>query len=188
MERIKLVKHQEEYCEEIFRLSSALPVKEALGLPDGTVEDTKRFIQRVMKEEEAGTTVPRVILNEEDKLIGLTDLMFIDYQKKSCHIGTWIGYEYWGQGFNEASKIAFLQIAFEELGLDYVFAGARVVNIRSQKAQEKLPFIRLHVESVFPEEHEALEKKEKQSCVLNVFCKEDFLAYIDRNKGITISH
>lgn len=87
---IKLVKHREEYCEEIFRHSSAPPVKEALGLPDGTIEDTKRFIQRVIEEEQAGKTVARVILNEANKLIGLTDLMFIDYEKKSCHIGTWI--------------------------------------------------------------------------------------------------
>ena len=171
---IKLVKHNEVYCEEIYRLSSAPPVKEALGLPDGTIEDTRRFIHRVMEEERLGKTVPRVILNEENKLIGLTDLMFIDYQKKSCHIGTWIGFEYWGKGYNEASKIAILKIAFEELGLHHVFAGARAVNIRSQKAQEKLPFIRLHVESEFPEEHKALEKKEKQPCILNVFSREDF--------------
>lgn len=179
MKKIKLVKQREEYCEEIHRLSSAPQVKDALGLPDGTSEDTRRFIQRVLAEEQAGATIPRVILNEEDKLIGLTDLMFIDRQKKSCHIGTWIGHDYWGRGYNEASKLAMLQIAFEELELDYVFAGARAVNIRSQKAQEKLPFIRLHVEAEFPEEHEALEKKEKQPCVLNVFCKEDYLAYIE---------
>ncbi|RLQ90557.1 GNAT family N-acetyltransferase [Planomicrobium sp. Y74] len=181
MKGIKLVNHREEYCHEIYRLSSVPQVKDALGLPDGTVEDTKHFIQRVLAEEQLGRTVPRVIFDENDRLVGLTDLMFIDRQKKSCHIGTWIGYEYWGQGFNEASKLAMLQIAFEELDLDYVFAGARAVNIRSQKAQEKLPFIRLHVESEFPEEHKALEKKEKQPCVLNVFTKRDFLSYIEES-------
>ncbi|WP_330217505.1 N-acetyltransferase [Planococcus halocryophilus] len=153
------MRHQEEYCEEVFRLSSALPVKEALGLPDGTIEDTKRFIQRVMEEEREGKTVPRVILNEESKLIGLTDLMFIDHQKNLVTL---------------------------VLGLHYVFAGARVVNILSQKTQEKLPFIRLHVEAEFPEEHKALEKKEKQPCVLNVFCKEDFSNYLNRNDRLTI--
>ncbi|WP_033541805.1 GNAT family N-acetyltransferase [Planococcus sp. CAU13] len=179
MKKVKLVQHQEEYCEEIYRLSSAPQVKDALGLPDGTVADTRRFIQRVLAEEQAGATIPRVILNGKDKLIGLTDLMFIDHRKKSCHIGTWIGHEYWGQGYNEASKLAILQIAFEELELDCVFAGARTVNIRSQKAQEKLPFIRLGVEAEFREEHQALEQKEKQPCVLNVFCKEDYLSYIE---------
>lgn len=177
MKRVKLVQHREEFSEEIYRLSSAPPVKEALGLPDGTVEDTKRFIHRVMVEEAEGKTLPRVILNEENRLVGLTDLMFIDHHKKSCHIGTWIGHGYWGQGYNEASKAAILQLAFEDLGLERVFAGARVVNLRSQKAQEKLPFIRLNVEAEFPEEHEALERKEKQPCILNVFEKAAFMEY-----------
>jgi len=178
MKKVKLVAHEDEFCEEIFRLSSVPAVKDALGLPDGAIEDTLRFSRRVREEELAGKTLPRVILDEQNRLIGLTDLMFIYHAKKSCHIGTWIGKEYWGQGFNEASKVAILKIAFEELGLERVFAGARVVNLRSQKAQEKLPFIRLHVEAEFPQEHEALENKEGQPCILHVFRKEDFEAYI----------
>lgn len=179
MKTIKLVPHKDAYCEEIFRLSSVPAVKDALGLPDGTIEDTLHFSRRVREEELAGKTLPRVILDEQNHLIGLTDLMFIDHAKKSCHIGTWIGQEYWGQGFNEASKVAILKIAFEEVGLERVFAGARAVNIRSQKAQEKLPFIRLHVEAEFPHEHEALENKEQEPCVLHVFLKEDFESYSD---------
>lgn len=178
MKKVKLVAHEDEFCEEIFRMSSVPAVKDALGLPDGTLDDTMRFSRLVREEEKAGTRIPRVILNEQHQLVGLTDLMFIDHAKKSCHIGTWIGQEYWGQGYNEASKNAILKLAFEELGLSRVFAGARTVNIRSQKAQEKLPFISLHVEAEFPEEHEALEAKEKQPCVLHVFRKENFEAYV----------
>ena len=178
MKKIQLVKHDLKYAEDIHTYSLAPPVKDALGLPDGTVEDTKAFIGRVQIEEQEKKTVPRVILNENGELIGLTDLMFIDRSKKSCHMGTWIAHPFWGQGYNEASKIAILKIAFEELGLEHVFAGARKVNIRSQKAQQKLPFIRLNVEADFPEELAALEKKEKQPCVLNAFYREDFLNFI----------
>lgn len=181
MKKVTLVPHKLDFCEDIYRMSSAPPVKEALGLPDGTVEDTRQFVRQAMQQEREGVTVPRVILDGHGNLIGLTDLMFIDHSKKSCHIGTWIGHDYWGQGYNEASKIEILRIAFEELGLDYVFAGAREVNVRSQKAQAKLPFIRLGVEKEFPEEHHALEKKEKQPCVLNVFAKTDFLQYLQKN-------
>jgi len=181
---IQLVKHHLDYCQRIFELSSVPQIKDALGLPGETVEDTKQFVKGVIKEESQGKRIPRVILDDHGNVIGLTDLMFINHDKKSCHIGTWIGHEYWGKGYNEASKIAILQLAFEELGLHYVFAGARKVNIRSQKAQEKLPFIRLHVESEFPEEHRALEKREKQPCILNVFCKEDFINYTTSSKNI----
>lgn len=58
---------------------------------------------------------------------------------------------------------------------------ARKINTRSQKAQEKLPFIRLNVEKVFPPEHLALENKEKQSCVLHAFYKEDFIKFLERS-------
>lgn len=175
---IRLVAHNIQYAEEINRLSQALPVKEALGLPDQTVEHTKKFIQTILEEEKEGRTISRVIINEDGQLIGITTLMFIDQEKKSCHVGSWIGHEYWGLGYNQASKIEILRIAFEKLNLDVVFAGARLVNIRSQKAQEKLPFIRLNVESKHPEEHESLEKREKQACVLNAFYREDFLRFI----------
>ncbi|MEG0385922.1 MAG: GNAT family N-acetyltransferase [Solibacillus sp.] len=183
MKTINLIKHNHQFANEINRLSQAPEVKSALGLPTQTIEDTKRFNEQVLEDEKDGKTVSRLILNEEGKLIGITTLMFIDRAKKSCHIGSWIGYEYWGQGYNLLSKIAILKIAFEELQLDVVFAGARNVNIRSQKAQQKLPFIRLNVENDFPQEHEFLEKKEKQRCVLHAFYKNDFLQFLIEHAG-----
>lgn len=178
MAQVTLAPHDMRYAERIFQLVSAPPVKEALGLRDDSVEDTKKFIAWIMEEEKAGKQLSRLILNERQELIGITTLMVINREKKRCHIGTWIGHAYWGQGYNLASKIEILKMAFLELGLEHVFAGARTVNIRSQKAQEKLPFIRLHVESLFPEEHQFLEQKEKQPCVLHAFFREDFLAFL----------
>ena len=178
MKSIKLIHFDYSYANEINRLSQAPEVKNALGLPIQTIEDTENFITNILREEAEGKTVSRLILNEEQQLIGITTLMFIDHDKKRCHIGSWIGFDYWGQGYNLLSKIALLKIAFEQLQLEVVFAGARAVNIRSQKAQEKLPFITLNVEKEFPEEHQLLEERQKQSCVLNAFYKADFLTYL----------
>ncbi|ACA41871.1 GNAT family N-acetyltransferase [Lysinibacillus sphaericus] len=174
---VTLVRHDIKYAEAMHELSSMPQVRDALGLPVGKVEDTIHFIKRECIDEEEGKTVPRVVLNEEGQLIGVTALMFIDQQKNSCHIGSWLGHPFWGKGYNLEAKTAILDIAFFELGLKRVFAGARKVNIRSQKAQEKLSFIRLGVEEDYPEEHSWLEAKEKQPCVLNVFEREDFVRY-----------
>ncbi|WP_421958190.1 hypothetical protein [Planococcus citreus] len=65
MGSVVLVPHDDAYCEEIFRLSSMPAVKDALGLPDGTLEDTIRFSQLVREEEKSGTRVPRVILGSK---------------------------------------------------------------------------------------------------------------------------
>ncbi|EFI66979.1 GNAT family N-acetyltransferase [Lysinibacillus sp. HST-98] len=174
---VTLVRHDIKYAEAMHALSSMPQVRDALGLPAGKVEDTIHFIKRERIDEEEGKTVPRVILDEEGQVIGVTSLMFIDHHKKSCHIGSWLGYQFWGKGYNLEAKTAILDIAFFELGLSRVFAGARKVNIRSQKAQEKLPFVRLGVEKDYPEEHSWLEVKEKQPCVLNVFEREDYVRY-----------
>ncbi|KMM37957.1 GNAT family N-acetyltransferase [Guptibacillus hwajinpoensis] len=180
MASVKLAKHSMNFCECIYELSSAKPVKNALGLTDGSIDKTKKFIRFIIQEEKEGKTLSRVLLDENSNVIGITTLMSINDEKKSCHIGTWIGFDYWGKGYNEASKIAILRIAFEDLGLEKVFAGARKINIRSQKAQEKLPFIRLYVENEFPEEHAALEEKAKEPCVLHAFFKKDFIKYLQR--------
>ncbi|MGN7476817.1 GNAT family N-acetyltransferase [Solibacillus silvestris] len=178
MKTIKLIPLHLSYAKEIHRLSQAPEVKSALGLPTQSVEDTENFIINTLIEESEGKSVSRIILNEEERLVGITTLMFIDHFKKHCHIGSWIGFDYWGQGYNLPAKIEILKIAFEQLQLNVVFAGARTVNIRSQKAQEKLPFISLNVEKEFCEEHSLLEQRQKQPCVLNAVFKEDFAKYL----------
>lgn len=157
-------------------------VRGALGLPEQTADDTRSFIQSIIKSEEEGQQVSRIVLNEQGDLIGITTLMAIDPDKKECHIGSWLGYDYWGQGYNQSAKKEILRIAFEELGLDRVFAGARLVNERSQKAQEKLPYMTLGVNDQFPDVHAWLEAKEKQPCILNVVHREDFLNYTAQAK------
>ena len=174
MRSITLMPHRLTNADRIFALTSAPEVKDALGLQVDTVDDTIDFLQSVMAEERAGQTVSRAILNEHGELIGITTLMFIDQEKSTCSLGTWLGHSYWGQGYNAAAKHAILQIAFAELNLERVFMGARLVNKRSQHAQRKLPFVTCGVEAAYPDVHAALEKREKQPCLLNVVHRADF--------------
>jgi RimJ/RimL family protein N-acetyltransferase len=184
MVSVQLVPHEVSFAERMWDLVSNPEIKDVLGIPDKSVEDTRNFINWITDEEQKGKQLSRVILNEYGELIGVTTLMFIDRDKRRCHIGTWIGQDYWRMGYNHASKVEILKIAFEQLGMLYVFAGARKVNTRSQRAQEKLPYIRLNVEDQFPDEHEFLEKKEKQPCVLHAFFKEDFEKYV--KEGVSL--
>lgn len=179
MAMVTLAQHDQKYASRMFELCSAPQVKDALGLSDESFEDTRRFIDWILAEERAGKQYSRVILDESQQLIGVTTLMSLNDNKKTCHLGTWIGHDYWGMGYNQASKVKVLNIAFFELNLDVVFTGARITNVRSQKAQEKLPFIRLHVKSEFPDEHAFLEEKEQSPCVLHAFFRDDFVHYLD---------
>lgn len=177
---VRLVGHRLDFAPRVFALATDPPVRDALGLRDQSIEDTRTFIRAVIEEERRGESLSRVILNENDAVIGVTTLMHFNMSRTHCHLGTWIGYQYWGMGYNLESKHAILRIAFEQLHLDWVFLGARVVNTRSQRAQAKLPYISLDVGTKFVEERLALERRENQACVLNGVCRENFLAYLNR--------
>ncbi|MED0961412.1 GNAT family N-acetyltransferase [Bacillus paramycoides] len=184
MKSVTLLPLDLRYANAIFELSSDPHVKNALGIKVETVEDTKAFILFAMEEERKKHSLSRVIVNEENEIIGLTTLKHINYEQKRSHIGSWLGYPYWGKGYNEAAKKEIFKIAFLDLQLTYVFAGAKTTNIRSLKAQEKLPYISLHVEDSFPDEHTALEKEVKSPCVLHVISREKFLNWLEaQNEG-----
>jgi RimJ/RimL family protein N-acetyltransferase len=179
MKRTRLVPHQREFAEAMSALSSAPQVKDALGLTDSqtSVEGTIGFIEFILEQEKQGLQYSRVILNEKDEVIGVITLKDIDKTNKMSHIGTWIGHPYWGKGYNAAAKAEILHTGFTALDLEYVFAGAKLSNIRSQKAQEKLPYMRLDVQAEFPEEHAKLEAQVKAPCILNVIEKDAFLKW-----------
>lgn len=174
---IRLVPHDISYAEEISELASDPAVRNALGMTNAqcSVPGTRDFIRLMQLEEKLGQQFSRVILDESNKIIGVISLKNIDEQQKSCHIGTWLGRQYWGKGYNEIAKTEMLKVAFERFHLNYVFAGARLENVRSQKAQAKLPYITLNVEQQFHYEWKKLEWLEQTPCVLNMVRKEDFL-------------
>ncbi|CAM3909384.1 MULTISPECIES: GNAT family N-acetyltransferase [Bacillus cereus group] len=182
MQHVTLVPLDLRYANVIFKLSSDPHIKNALGIKVEKIEDTKAFLLFAIEEERQKRSLSRMIVNEENEIIGLTTLKHINYEKKQSHIGSWLGYPYWGKGYNEAAKKEIFKIAFLNLQLSYVFTGAKTNNVRSLKAQEKLPYISLHVEDRFPGEHSALENEVKSSCVLHVVSREKFLNWLDLQK------
>jgi RimJ/RimL family protein N-acetyltransferase len=184
MIKVLLVPHHINYAKQMSALSSAPQVKEALGLTNDqtSLEGTIGFIEFILEQEILGTQYSRAILNENKELIGVITLKDINATNKTCHIGTWIGHQYWGKGYNDLAKSEILYTAFTQLDLEYVFAGAKLSNIRSQKAQEKLPYIRISVQSEFPDEYKKLESQVSAPCILNVIEKEMFLKWYSDNK------
>ncbi|SFX55772.1 Protein N-acetyltransferase, RimJ/RimL family [Thermoactinomyces sp. DSM 45891] len=186
--RIQLVKNDLQYAEQIYHASQEEHVRTALMLPEGTIDNTRTFIESTILAETEGKVLSRVILNEVGEVIGHTTLKDINHPDGFAHLGTWISYPFWGKGYNEESKQLILEIAFHEVGLEWVFLGASKRNIRSQKAQEKLPYIRLHIENQFPQELEKIEKQLGELCVLHGVHKLDYFHWEHKQKShLTIS-
>lgn len=180
MVSITLKKHDRNYTEVISSLTSNPLVQNALGLnwQQVSINGTRDYIDFIQGEERMGKQLSRVIFNEKQELIGIITLKSIDRRSKTAHIGTWIGADYWGQGYNELAKEELFKIAFLELELDLVFAGAKLSNRRSIAAQNKLPYITIDVGVKYPDDLHKIEEETGESCILNVVKRNDFLSYL----------
>lgn len=187
MKKVLLMPHDIKYAKSISSLSSQPQVREPLGLSEDqtSVEGTIQFIEFMQEQEKLGTQYSRVIFNENNELIGIITLKDIDKTKKTCEIGTWIGYPYWGKGYNELAKKEILYTAFAEMDLEYVFVAVKKTNIRSQKAQAKLPYIRMNVQHEFPEKYKKVQEQLKVPCLLNVIERNTFLKWYSEQKQIS---
>ena len=83
-----------------------------MGITVENIEDTKTFLLFAIEEERQKKSLSRMIVNEENEIIGLTTLKHINNEKKQSHIGSWLGYPYWGKGYNEAAKKKSLKSPF----------------------------------------------------------------------------
>jgi RimJ/RimL family protein N-acetyltransferase len=102
--------------------------------PDEYLFLTKQTIEA----EERNELISRTILDEWGNPIGTINLY--DIENGAGFLGTWLGKPYHGKGYNSIAKEAFFQELFFELNIDTVFMRIRRVNLRSQKAAEKLPY------------------------------------------------
>lgn len=95
--------------------------------------------KQTIEAEERGEIISRTILDEWGAPIGTINLF--DIENNAGFLGTWLGKPYHGKGYNKLAKDAFFEELFNELGIETVFMRIRKLNIRSQKAAEKLPYV-----------------------------------------------
>ena len=181
MRFVTLKKHDRNYTEIMSSLTSDARVQNALGLnwQQVSINGTRDFIDFIQGEERMGKQLSRVIFNEKEEFIGVITLKSINRTVGTAHIGTWIGGDYWGLGYNELAKEAMFTIAFETLKLNRIFAGAKLTNERSIAAQRKLAYMTMDVGYLYPEELEKIEIETKEKCILNVVEKEHFRQYLN---------
>lgn len=80
-----------------------------------------------------------VIFKSDGSLIGMTRYYGMEEKQKRVDIGyTWYIPEVWGKVHNKECKLLLLQYAFEELNFNRVGFHVAHINLRSQKAVEKI--------------------------------------------------
>ncbi|MGD6858272.1 GNAT family N-acetyltransferase [Bacillus infantis] len=119
--------------------------------------------KQTIEAEERGELISRTILDEWGAPIGTINLF--DIQDQAGFLGTWLGKPYHGKGYNKTAKDAFFDELFYEAGIETIFMRIRNVNIRSQKAAEKLPYI---IQANETRKH-IFEQLNKQELIYNLY-------------------
>lgn len=103
--------------------------------PPGSAKD---FIKAVQESDAKGDSLTVAIcLKGSPELIGTMGLVIKDKHKRA-ELVYWVGKPYWGQGYATEAAQQILKVAFEELGLNRVYAAAMTHNPGSWKVMQKI--------------------------------------------------
>jgi ribosomal-protein-alanine N-acetyltransferase len=102
----------------------------------------------------AGIALELAVVDADDWVIGITGVLEISRRDRRAVVGTWLGQAYWGTGANAESKALIAHLAFGPLRMERLGAWADVRNPRSQRALERLGFVREGTLRAFHRHHD----------------------------------
>lgn len=110
--------------------------------PQTSVDEVRAIIARHMDEIDNGATHWwAVALTPRGPAIGECDLSEIDPHHRRAEVGFLFRRAAWGQGYAHEAMARVLRYAFEDLGLERLWARFHVGNSGSQRLLEKLGFV-----------------------------------------------
>jgi RimJ/RimL family protein N-acetyltransferase len=136
---IMLKKRDLQDCHALYELMTHPDVFPFVRQKADSYEEYLFITKQTIEAEERGEMISRTILDEWGTPIGTISLF--DIKDNAGFLGTWLGKPYHGKGYNKMAKDAFFEELFYELGIETIFMRIRKINIRSQKAAEKLPYV-----------------------------------------------
>lgn len=128
---------------EIFQLRSDGRVQEFLDRPKAnTIEDAKRFIEKIIKGINGNECLYWAItMKNEKKLIGTICLWSFSLEKNSAEIGYELLPDFQGKGFMQEAIKEIVHYGFNVLKLDSIDAYTHPRNIKSIKLAERFGFV-----------------------------------------------
>ncbi|MGG4044936.1 GNAT family N-acetyltransferase [Paenibacillus favisporus] len=128
-------------CHALYNLMTDPAVFPYVRYPCQSYEEYLFITKQLIVEEEQGACISRTILDDIGHPIGTIDLYQIHH--RTGFLATWIGAPYFGKGYNQRAKEAFLAELFLGQDIETIFLKIRTQNIRSKRAVEKLPYVKL---------------------------------------------
>jgi [ribosomal protein S5]-alanine N-acetyltransferase len=110
--------------------------------PYTSIEQPEAYIAAQAARRERGEQLDLLIVDADDRPVGVTGLSELARRDRRATVGSWLGHRWWGSGANLEAKALIAALAFRGLGLERLTALASTRNGRSQAALERLGFRR----------------------------------------------
>lgn len=108
-----------------------------------SAEGQRKVVSRALVGYQLGNSVPRVIVDEPDRVVGMISLLSVVRGAfQSCTVAYWLAEDAQGRGLATRALSEVTQVAFHELRLHRVQATTGRHNARSQRVLERLDFTR----------------------------------------------
>lgn len=106
-----------------------------------TVDGQFELITEQLKRHAEGVTLPQVILDDDERVVGRITLSgIVQGFFQSCAVGYWVAESATGRGVATAALRDVVRIAFDELGLHRIQAECLAYNLGSQRVLERVGF------------------------------------------------
>ena len=134
-ERILLRPISLEDAEDMYEYTSDEETTRFIYEPHKDLEQTKNVIANYFVKEPIGKYA--IVLKESNKMIGAIEFR-VHERNKSGELGFTLSRHFWGNGYMTEAGELILELAFEVLGLERVYAGHEVKNSASGKVLIRL--------------------------------------------------
>lgn len=105
-----------------------------------TIDDAKCFIEHTKTLDEKSKMAFAIVLKENNKVIGGTEITNINKKDGTAGGGIWLNETYQKNGYGTEAFAARIKYAFDELGLRRIENGYFPGNEKSKRMQEKLGY------------------------------------------------
>jgi len=141
-ERISFKPLSTDDSEAVHSYASDANVKRFIGWPlMKTLEETRRYIEEMLKRESAGTHLyASVVLKATQQVIGTAMMFNFDREANHAEIGYVFHSDYWGKGYGSEAVALMTSFAFDSLCLRKLHARVVSANIGSVRVLEKNGF------------------------------------------------
>lgn len=137
---IDLVPLEASHKAELSRLLNDEAIWEFTWRKISSLEQAEGLVEEALRAKENGSQLPFAVIDKQTgRIVGTTRLAGIDLQHRNAEIGySWLTPRVWRTAVNTECKQLLLAFCFEKLNLLRVQFSISHLNIRSQRAAERI--------------------------------------------------